>query len=109
MSDDDLDEPYENTFSLEDLRKEVRRCWDLEHAIIKALRDIPEQPPQRVQKFLGRAARWIEDFNLGKQEQHRLGSEVVWYKTEIEGGAGLWARIRDCLREARKEPIQPSE
>lgn len=88
-------EPYENTLSIEDLRREVRRGWDLEHDMMKALRDLPEVPSYRVLLLLSGAAKFPDDANIGKQLQATHGREVIPYKLECEMGAGLWSRIRN--------------
>ena len=44
-------EPYENKLSIEELRREVRECWDREHAIANALRDLPEVAPPWILLF----------------------------------------------------------
>lgn len=94
MSDD---EPYENTLTLEELRREVRYEWDVKNALVRALRELPEVPPVAVLLYLSRAAKWPEDNSLGKQLQRKVGSAVIPFKSECEGGAGLWTRIRSGL------------
>lgn len=96
----DVDEPYENTFSLEDLRKEVRRQWDARNALVKALRDLPEVPDWRVLKLLSHAAHFPDDAEIGKAMQRQHGFEAIAPKVEYEMGAGLWKRIRDGLTDA---------
>lgn len=91
------EEPYENTLSLEELRREVRQRWDTEHDLVRALRDLPEVPSWRVQRLLSRAAKYPEDWERGKKLQRQHGSGAITYKTEYEMGAGLWARIREGL------------
>lgn len=95
--------PYEETMTIERLRIEIRELWDRDAAIIKAFKDLPNQPPYEVQLFLGECAKWPDDKNLGNQERQRFGIDAVYPKSEIECGAGLWSRIRDCLREARSK------
>lgn len=90
-------QPYENTLSIEELRREVRECWDREHAIVKALRDLPEVAPPWILLFFSRAAAWPEDNSLGKLLQRKLGSETIPFKSECEGGAGIWYRIRQGM------------
>lgn len=89
---------YEDTLSAEELRREVRQCWDLEHALASALRDMPEMPPPWVLLFLDRAAKWPEDHDLGKTLQREMGLAVIPPKSECEGGAGVWHRIRQGLK-----------
>ena len=91
------DEPYENSLSLEELRREVRRLWDNEAQLVKALRELPEVPHWRVQRVLGRAAKFPEDGNIGKRLQNEHGLDAIAPKTEYEMGAGLWWRIREGL------------
>ena len=98
-------EPYENTLSLEELRREARECWDREHAIIKALRDLPEMPPPWILLFFGRAAQWPADNDLGKLLQRKLRLEAIPPKSECEGGAGIWYRIRQGMLLARPETV----
>lgn len=93
----EIDEPYENTLSLEELRREIRFEWNQKHALIKALRDLPEVPPVIVQRLLSSAAKWPDDNNIGKRLQREHGSEAIPYKSEYESGAGLWHRIRRGL------------
>lgn len=90
-------EPYENTLSIDELRREVRECWDRERAIANALRDLPEMAPPWILLFLDRAAKWPEDNNLGKLLQRKLGLEAIPPKSECEGGAGIWYRIRQGM------------
>jgi len=104
--DEDDNMPYENTFSLEELRREVRRVWDEQNGLTKALRDLPEVPPPRVLMYLSRAARFPDDCNIGKGMQRQLGSDAIPYKVEYEMGAGLWSRIRAALN-ASSQPAPP--
>ena len=105
-TDMELDEPYENTMSIEQLRQEVRRCWNLEGAMIKALRDLPEVPPYDVLIHLSSAARWPEDNNVGKRMQHELRKpnepSPIPYKSECESGVGLWSLIRAGIIAGRR-------
>ncbi len=98
-------EPYENTLSLEELRREVRECWDREHAIARAIRDIPEMAPPWILIFLDRAAKYPEDNNIGNMLQRKLGLNAVPPKSECEGGAGVWYRIRQGLLAPRPESV----
>lgn len=93
---DDM-EPYENTLTLEELRKEIRREWDTKHALVKALKELPEVPDWRVLKLLSRAAVFPDDANVGKTMQREHGLEAIAPRVESEMGAGLWKRIRDGL------------
>lgn len=98
-------EPYENTLSIDEWRREVRECWDREHAIVTALLDLPEMAPPRILLFLSKASEWPADFNLGKELQHKLGSETVPYKTECETGPGMWFRMRQAMMAPRPESV----
>lgn len=97
------DEPYENTLSIEQLRREVRECWDRENALIKAIRGAEEMPAPWILKWLGRAAKWPEDNSLGKMLQRKLSSDAIPFKSECEGGAGVWYRIRQGLLAERPQ------
>lgn len=91
MSDEvDLDIPYIETLSVDELRRELRRAWDEQNALVKAIRDRADVPPYKVQLFLSRAAKWPEHNNIGKRLQQELGSGKIWFKSECEGGSGLW-------------------
>lgn len=96
-------EPYENTLSIEQLRREVRECWDREQAIVTALRDLPEMAPPWILLFLDRAATYPDDNSLGKKLQRHLKSSAIPFKSECEGGAGVWYRIRQGMAAPRPE------
>lgn len=98
-----MSEPYENTLSLEELRREVRECWDRQQAIVTALRDLPEMPPPWILLFFDRASKFPEDSNLGKKLQQMLPRGTIPYKTECECGAGVWYRIRQGLLQERPD------
>lgn len=98
-------EPYEYTLTIEQLRREVRECWDREQAVIDALQQLPEMAPGWVLIFLSRAAKWPEDNGLGKLLQRKLGTEAVYPKTECEGGAGVWYRIRQGMLAPRPDTV----
>lgn len=95
--------PYENTLSIEELRREVRECWDLKMALADAIRDVPEMPPPWVLLFLSRGSTWPEDNNLGKLLQRKLKLDAIPPKSECESGAGVWYRIRQGLLRERPE------
>jgi hypothetical protein len=99
------DEPLENRLTLEELRREVRECWDREHAIANALRDLPEVAPPWVLLFFDRASQWPEDSRLGKLMQRKHGLSAIPPKTECETGAGVWYRIRQGLLAPRPDTI----
>jgi hypothetical protein len=90
-------EPYENTLTLEELRREVRECWDREQALAVAIRDAAEMPAPWILLYLSRAAKWPEDNDLGKTLQRKMGLDVIPPKSECEGGAGVWHRLRKGL------------
>ena len=97
MSNDaDVIEPYENTLSIEDLRRELRRAWDEKLALRNALRALPEVPPPLVMKALSSAATFPTDWEIGKKMQREFPGSVPW-KTEYQMGAGLYSRIREGL------------
>lgn len=98
-------QPYENTLTIEQLRREVRECWDREQAIINALRDLPDVAPPWVCIFLSRAGQWPEDKNLGSLLQRKLSTRVVPPKSECESGAGVWYRIRQGMLMPRPDKI----
>jgi hypothetical protein len=99
------DTSYEDSLSIDELRREVRECWDREAAIIKALKDVPEMAPPWILLFLSRAAKWPEDSNLGKQLQRKLDLSAIPPKSECECGAGVWYRIRQGLLAPRPETV----
>lgn len=92
-----MSEPYENKLSIEELRREVRECWDREQALVEALRDAPEMAPPWILLFLDRAAKYPEDNQIGKRLQREMGLATIPPKCECEGGAGVWHRIRQGL------------
>lgn len=100
MSEDEI-EPYENTLSVEELRREVRRLWDREHALTAALKALPEVPHWRVLSLLSHAAKWPDDHEVGKKMQREFGLEAIAPRSEPEGGAGLWHHIRAGILAAR--------
>lgn len=98
-----MSDPYENTMSIERLRQELRECWDRERAIVDALRDLPEMAPPWILLFFDRAAKYPDDNSLGKKLQQKLPRGAIPYKTECEGGAGVWYRIRQGMLQDRPE------
>lgn len=96
---------YEHTLSIEELRAEVRMCWDRELALAHAIRDIPEMPSPFVLLFLSRGSHWPEDSDLGKMLQRKLGIGKVPPKSECETGAGVWYRLRQGLLLPRPETL----
>lgn len=99
-------EPYENTLSVEELRRELRYYLDLHYGILHALRDVPEMPSPFVLLHLGTVAKWPEDSNRGKELQRKLGLDVIPPKSECECGAGLWDRILRGLGESARRDDQ---
>jgi hypothetical protein len=96
------DDPVENSYTIDQLRREVRRLWDRENALLKALRSVPEVPPPMVLNWLGQAGRFPEDYHVGNRMQFKLGLDAIPPRTECEMGAGLWARIRKGLLDGRE-------
>ena len=100
------DEPYENKLTIDELRREVRECWDLQQAIVNALRDAPEVPPPWVLMFLDRASDWSKDKPLGDLMQRKYGLDAIPPKSECESGAGVWYRIRQGLLQDRPTELR---
>ena len=99
MAIDDL-EPYENTLTVDELRREVRNCWDAELELRKAIVDMPEVPHWRVLYLLSSGAMNKFDwryYNLGNELQKKHGWELVPTKTEYEFAAGLWSVWRNAM------------
>lgn len=96
-------EPYENTLSVEELRRELRYYLDLHYGLLYALRDLPEMPPPFVLVHLGKVAKYPEDSARGKELQRKLASGAIPFKHECEMGAGLWDRI---IRRRDGEKVQ---
>jgi hypothetical protein len=92
MIDEEI-KPYENQLTLDELRREVRRCWNLEHDLSDAIRDKAKMPSSRVLMYLSRGSRWPDDWNVGKRLQREMGLDVIPPKTECECGAGVWYRV----------------
>ncbi len=105
MTKPDQIEPYENQLTIEELRREVRECWDREHAIIEALRGLPEMAPPWILLFFSRASKWPEDSNLGKMLQRKMTLDAIPPKSECETGAGVWYRIRKGMMAPSPESI----
>lgn len=110
MNDETEIEPYENKLTFEELREEVRRCWDAHHELSMALKTLPDMPGHGALRLLNDYPRgaWPRVWELGKEEQRRLtdgpgvhfddAKNVIPYKTEYEIAAGIWLVIRDALR-----------
>lgn len=95
MADDK--EPYENTLSVEELRRELHYYKDAYYGVLRALRDLPEMPPPFVLLHLNTAAKYPEDWERGKRLQREYGLDAIPPKSECEKGAGLWDRIRSGM------------
>lgn len=97
------DTPAEEVMTLEELRREVRRGWDIQNGLAKALRDLPEMPPPLVLAFLSRAAQFAADYPVGKRLQLESRDLDIPFNTECEMGAGLWFRLRRGLMDAKAD------
>lgn len=91
----------EDTMGVEELRRELRRAWDIHYGLIDALNNLPEVPEPRVLSALSEGAK--DEGWMGKIMQRRLGLEVIPPVSECERGAGLWFFLRNALRRARNE------
>ncbi|HMH95649.1 MAG TPA: hypothetical protein VK577_03600 [Bradyrhizobium sp.] len=96
---------YEDILTIEELRREVRMCWDRELALAHAIHDVPEMPSPFVLLFLSRGSHWPEDSNLGKLLQRKMTLAAIPPKSECETGAGVWYRIRQGLLAPRPEEL----
>lgn len=89
----------EDRMSIEELRREVRRCWDTQHTFFDALSELPDVPPHAVLRFLADyRGGFPHMWEIGKIEQRDHPWGVVPAKTEYEIAQGLWSIIRDALR-----------
>jgi len=106
MSDTMKDlEPYENTLTIDELRREVRSLWDAGRALDQALIDLPEVAPIETLPFFMHAAmhqpkEGPDYWNIGKQLQRE--HDGIPFKTEYEFAAGLWKIIRDGILASRE-------
>lgn len=92
-------QPYENTFSLERLRKEVRLCWDMQSAFCDAISELPDVPDHLALKFMTDIrGGFPEMWEIGKKEQREQPYGTVPSKTEYEIAQGYWSVIRDAFR-----------
>ena len=91
-------EPIENSYTLDECRKEFRYYCDLSYQLLHALRDLPEMPNAFVLMHLSKAAEYPKDYNKGKELQQKYKSDIIPYKHECEGGAGFWFRLRQGLK-----------
>jgi hypothetical protein len=86
-----------NSYTVEELRRELAYEIDLRLALIETFRDLPENPSVIGLRALCELADWGRDHALGKQIQRERGLAAVPPKSEYEDAAGLWARIRPVL------------
>ena len=96
---------YENKMSIDELRREVRECWNRETMLAKALRDPPEMVDPWLLPFLSRGSKWPNDNRLGKLLQREMGLDAIPPKSECECGAGVWYRIRQGLLAPHPEQL----
>lgn len=94
------DEPYENTLSLEELRRAVRAAWDKIRAIECDIADLPEVPAYSTMILLSRRG-YPLFWGIGKQYQRDLPYGAIPWKCEAEIGAGRWKVIREALLAAQ--------
>ena len=93
-----MTEPYENRLSIEQLRCEVRKCWDREHSFTNDIRDLPEIPSRTTMMLLsGGSNPW---WGIGKDVQFAHPWDTVPAKYECEVGMGRWKVMRDALMQA---------
>lgn len=104
-----VDEDYINSLNIGDLRIEAKYALEVKYGLLNALRDLPEFPEPFVLIHLAQAAKYPDDFNLGKELQRTHGLNVIPPKHECEGGAGLWRRIRNGLIELSALKIKQDE
>lgn len=115
----------EDSMTIEELRREVRRLWDTQHAFDDALRNLPEYPSTEALRVLKEAALGSVHSDLSEvgnalkrkwYDEHKPGPEesfAAWYhscpipsKTEYEIAAGMWVVIRAALLEKTKQGNQ---
>jgi len=99
-------EPYENTLSIETLRREIRREWDDRHDLTRALRDLPEVPPSNVLIHLGEggASNNLSDEIKGEVRRMQMSPEhrgKIPFKAECEWGMAVWIAMRRGLLAGR--------
>lgn len=97
---------YEDTLSIEQLRIEVRHCWNKESALASAIQTIPDMADIDALSALVDAAygvRWADLRAVGNAAQRAYGMSMVPPKAEYEWAAGLWSIIRDGLRKAAEQ------
>lgn len=101
-----IDEPLENTMSIDELRREVRNLWNRELALNHDLRDLPAVPSFETMRAICNAAmgtRQPDVFEMGKLLQ-REHSGLVPHKAEYECATGLWSLMRAGILAARTAP-----
>lgn len=96
-----IDKDYLMSLSVDELRRELEHALEVKYGLLKALRDAPEMPEPFVLLHLDFAAKWPEDNNIGKKLQREMGLDAIPPKSECEGGAGVWSRIRQGLTAPR--------
>lgn len=103
-----MNEPYENTLSIEQLRQEVRKLWDEQQAFNQALIDLPEVPPIDALGMLASVSMNLsmnlKGFDLDLQgigKALQRSHEGVPFQCEYETAAGLWSIIRQALLDRR--------
>lgn len=104
-----IDKPYENTLSIEELRREVRLLWDREIALNRDLIDLPEVASLEAMRALFHAAMCTHEPDVGSigkkmQRDHR---SAIPLKTEYECAAGLWSLMRAGILAAKEGLNRP--
>ncbi len=105
-------EPYENTLTIDVLRRELRFSWNNEHAFTADLKRLPEAPSIGTLHFLTNAAmgsRHLDYHDIGTQMQRDHGLDAVPPKCEYECAAGLWFVIRQGILAARTKKALESD
>lgn len=94
-----LDPNYLQQRSADQLRNELR--FELERilALREAFRELPDVAPVEALHLLSEFATYPRDWERGKKMQ-AAGLNVP-PNSECESGAGLWALIRDALRDSQ--------
>ncbi len=95
---------YEDTLTIDELRREVRTLWDRELALNMDLLNLPEVPSIETMRALTHAAMGMCDpdvkpIGCALQRDHKS----IPYKTEYECAAGLWSLLRAGVLAAKKE------
>jgi len=91
-------EPYENSFTKAELRRELRRMWNQNHALNNDLIDLPDVPSIDTMMALRHAAMNVrKTWELGKDMQREHGLDLIPPNSECECAAGLWALIKSGI------------